>query len=80
MRRRCCDEGQFSPVRYFALFVTDLTVLPFRRGLLLPPGVWWGPIVDSVELPLAAIRAGDFARVPRNIGTARDEGTLHTLA
>ena len=57
--------------------------LPFRRGLLLPPGVWWGPIVDGVELPrmpLAALRAGDFARVPLILGTARDEGMLHTLA
>ena len=57
--------------------------LPFRRGLLLQPGVWWGPIVDGTELPrlpLDAIRAGDFARVPLIIGTARDEGTLHTMA
>ena len=56
--------------------------LRFRRGLLLLPGVWWGPIVDGVELPrmpLAAIRAGEAARVPLIIGTARDEGTLHTL-
>ena len=56
--------------------------LPFKRGLLLPPGVWWGPIVDGVELPrmpLAAIRAGEFTRVPLIIGTARDEGTLHTM-
>jgi len=55
--------------------------LPFRRGLLLQPGVWWGPIIDGRELPrlpLAAIRAGDFAHVPLMIGTARDEGTLHT--
>ncbi|MGE5186941.1 MAG: carboxylesterase/lipase family protein [Acidobacteriota bacterium] len=54
--------------------------LPFRRGMLLPPGVWWGPIVDGRELPkvpLAAIRAGELARVPLMIGTARDEGTLH---
>jgi para-nitrobenzyl esterase len=29
-------------------------------------------------MPLAAIRDGDFARVPLIIGTARDEGTLHT--
>jgi len=60
-----------------------VAALPYRRGLLLLPGVWWGPIVDGVELPrmpLAAIRAGDFARVPLIIGTARDEGTLHTLA
>ena len=57
--------------------------LPFRRGLLLLPGVWWGPIVDGTalpRLPLDAIRAGDFARVPLVIGTARDEGTLHTMA
>lgn len=56
--------------------------LPFKRGLLLPPGVWWGPIVDGVELPtlpLAALRDGDFARVPLMIGTARDEGTIHTM-
>jgi para-nitrobenzyl esterase len=60
-----------------------VAALPFRRGLLLLPGVWWGPIVDGVELPrmpLASIGAGDFARVPLMIGTARDEGTLHTIA
>jgi para-nitrobenzyl esterase len=56
--------------------------LPFKRSLLLPPGVWWGPVVDGVELPrlpLAAMRAGDFARVPLVIGWNRDEGILHTL-
>ena len=56
------------------------SALPYRRGLLLLPGVWWGPIVDGVELPkvpLDALRAGEFARVPLMIGTARDEGTLH---
>ena len=60
-----------------------VAALTFRRGLLLLPGVWWGPIVDGVELPrmpLAAIGAGDFARVPLIIGTARDEGTLHTMS
>jgi para-nitrobenzyl esterase len=60
-----------------------IAALPFRRGLLLLPGVWWGPIVDGLELPrmpLAAIRSGDFARVPLILGTARDEGTLHTAA
>ena len=58
-----------------------VAALPYRRGMLLQPGVWWGPIVDGRELPkvpLAAIRAGEFARVPLAIGTARDEGTLHT--
>jgi para-nitrobenzyl esterase len=56
--------------------------LKFRRGLLLLPGVWWGPIVDGrelPELPLAALRDGNVARVPLMIGTARDEGTLHTM-
>jgi len=58
-----------------------VAALPYRRGMLLEPGVWWGPVVDGRELPkvpLAAIRAGEFARVPLVIGTARDEGTLHT--
>src|SRR5262249_26145021 len=60
-----------------------VAALPYKRGLLLPPGVWWGPIVDGIELPrtpLAAIRDGEFARVPLMIGAARDEGTLHTMA
>jgi para-nitrobenzyl esterase len=50
---------------------------------LLLPGVWWGPIIDGRELPrmpLSAIRAGDFARVPLMIGSVRDEGTLHTMS
>jgi len=56
------------------------SALKFRRGLLLLPGVWWGPIIDGVELPqlpLTAIRDGEFARVPLMIGTALDEGALH---
>ena len=60
-----------------------VAALPFRRGLLLLPGVWWGPIVDGTELPrvpLDAIRAGEFARVPLMLGTARDEGTLHVAS
>jgi para-nitrobenzyl esterase len=59
------------------------TALPMRRGTLLVPGVWWGPIVDGVELPaqpLAAMRAGAFARVPLLIGWNRDEGILHTVS
>jgi para-nitrobenzyl esterase len=58
-----------------------VAALPYRRGMLLQPGVWWGPIVDGRELPkvpLAAIRAGEFAHVPLMIGTALDEGALHT--
>jgi para-nitrobenzyl esterase len=58
------------------------TALPIRRGLLLLPGVWWGPIIDGRELPMLpidAIRAGEFAHVPLVIGTAVDEGALHTM-
>lgn len=60
-----------------------VSALPYRRGLLLQPGVWWGPTVDGAELPrrpLAAIAAGDFAKVPLLLGTARDEGTIHTFS
>jgi len=59
-----------------------VTALKMRRGLLLLPGVWWSPFVDGVELPkvpLVAIRAGEAAQVPLLLGTARDEGTLHTM-
>jgi para-nitrobenzyl esterase len=58
------------------------TALPYRRGLLLEPGVWWGPIVDGRELPqvpIDAIRAGNFAHVPLVMGGAVDEGSLHTM-
>lgn len=37
-------------------------------------------LVELPRMPLAAICAVDFARVPLIIGTARDEGMLHTLA
>jgi para-nitrobenzyl esterase len=50
---------------------------------LLLPGVWWGPIIDGVELPsvpLKLMRTGDFAKVPLLIGATRDEGTVHTRA
>lgn len=59
-----------------------VTALKYRRGLLLQPGVWWGPTVDGVALPkepLVAMRAGEEAKVPLMIGTARDEGTLHVM-
>ena len=55
--------------------------LPMKRGLILPPGVWWGPVVDGVVLPrspLAQLRAGEFARVPVIVGANHDEGSLHT--
>jgi para-nitrobenzyl esterase len=57
--------------------------LPMKRGFLLPPGVWWGPVVDGVELPrqpIDLLRAGDFARVPLLVGANRDEGTVHTVS
>jgi para-nitrobenzyl esterase len=56
--------------------------LPYKRGMLLHPGVWWGPIVDGVSLPrlpLVAMRAGEVAKVPLVIGWAQDEGTIHTM-
>jgi para-nitrobenzyl esterase len=55
--------------------------LPLKRGVLLPPGVWWGPVVDGIDLPrvpLAAMRSGDFAHVPVIIGWNKDEGVLFT--
>jgi para-nitrobenzyl esterase len=55
--------------------------LPLKRGVLLSPGVWWGPVVDGIELPrvpLAAMRSGDFAHVPVIIGWNKDEGVLFT--
>lgn len=59
-----------------------IKLLPMKRSLLLPPGVWWGPVVDGVDLPrepMEAIRRGEFARVPMMVGANRDEGTLHTI-
>jgi hypothetical protein len=52
-----------------------------KRSFVLPPGVWWAPVVDGSELPevpLVALRAGRGANVPLVIGWNRDEGTLHT--
>lgn len=62
--------------------VALLDALPMKRGLVLSPGVWWGPVVDGVELPqepLDQMRAGDFAKVPLMVGAARDEGALHVV-
>lgn len=59
-----------------------LAALPMKRGLVLLPGIWWGPVVDGVELPrepLEQIRAGGFANVPLLLGAARDEGALHVI-
>jgi hypothetical protein len=42
-------------------------MLPIKRGLLLRPGIWWGPVADGSELPslpLTALRRGAFAKVP----------------
>lgn len=60
-----------------------LHALPQKRGLVLPPGVWWGPVVDGTELPavpLDALRANAGANVPVIVGWNRDEGTLHTIS
>ncbi len=60
-----------------------LRALPLKRGLILPPGVWWGPVVDGIELPavpLTALRAGGGANVPLIVGWNRDEGSLHTIS
>ena len=59
-----------------------VAALPMKRSLPLAPGVWWGPVVDGVELPrlpIDAMRAGDFAHVPFLVGWNRDEGILHTV-
>ncbi len=59
-----------------------LRALPLKRGLILPPGVWWGPVVDGIELPmvpLQALRSRGGANVPVIIGWNRDEGSLHTI-
>ena len=60
-----------------------VSALPIKRGLLLRPGIWWGPVADGIELPtlpLTALRRGAFAKVPLIIGWNRDEGMLFTHA
>jgi para-nitrobenzyl esterase len=60
-----------------------LRALPPKRGFILPPGVWWGPVVDGIELPavpLQALRAGEGAKVPLIVGWNRDEGSIHTIS
>ncbi len=58
-----------------------LRALPGRRGYILPPGAWWGPVIDDdlPAQPLELLRAGKGANVPLLIGWNRDEGTLHTI-
>jgi para-nitrobenzyl esterase len=77
----CSGEAEVACLRQKS--ADDIAkALPFRRGLLLSPGVWWGPVVDGVELPrlpLDAMRAGESAGVPLIIGATRDEGNLHTV-
>jgi len=78
-----CTDGDVAACLRSKSADALVSALKYKRGLLLLPGVWWGPIVDGVELPrvpLAAIRAGDFARVPLIVGTAADEGKLHTMS
>ena len=57
-----------------------LRALPGRRGYILPPGAWWGPVIDGHDLaatPLSLLRAR--GGVPLLVGWNRDEGTLHTI-
>jgi para-nitrobenzyl esterase len=52
-----------------------------KKGFILSPGIWWGPVVDGTELPvlpIQALRAGQGADVPLLIGWNRDEGVSHT--
>ncbi len=61
---------------------TVLTGLPARKALIGPTGVDWGPVVDGVvlpALPIDAIRAGHFAKVPVLLGSNHDEGNLFTF-
>jgi len=58
-----------------------LRALPGRRGYILKPGAWYGPIVDGVELtaqPLEMLRAVP-STVPLLVGWNRDEGALHVV-
>ena len=60
-----------------------VAALSMKRGLILRPGVWWGPVIDGVELtqmPFAALSAGDHARVPLIVGWNQDEGIVHTVS
>ncbi len=58
-----------------------LAALPGKRALIGPTGVDWGPVVDGAalpSLPLDAIRAGQWAKVPVLLGSNHDEGNLFT--
>ena len=55
--------------------------LPMKRSMLLPPGVYWGPVVDGEvlpEMPIKAITSKKTPDLPLLIGWARDEGVIHT--
>jgi len=57
-----------------------LRALPTKRGYVVSPGVWWGPVVDGRLLPvvpLEALRRGTAAPVPLLVGWNRDEGKIH---
>jgi para-nitrobenzyl esterase len=56
--------------------------LPVKRGFVLKPGVWWGPVVDGTEVPavpLEVLRAGRGANVPLVVGWNEVEGVAHTM-
>ncbi|HTJ44000.1 MAG TPA: carboxylesterase family protein [Kofleriaceae bacterium] len=76
-----CDPDDDACMRAAPLD-TIVHAMPFKRGLLLHPGVWWGPVVDGDTLPrvpLDAIARGESADVPLLIGWNEAEGVLHTL-
>ncbi len=78
-----CDDADPLVCLRAAPAAAVVAALPIKRGSILHPGVWWGPVVDGVELPvrpLAAMRAGTSAPVPLLIGANRDEGIIHTIS
>jgi para-nitrobenzyl esterase len=60
---------------------TVLTALAGRTAGIGATGATWGPVVDGVELPVLpihALEAGSFTKVPLLLGTNHDEGNLFT--
>ena len=60
---------------------TVLTALAGRKAGVGAQGAVWGPVVDGVELPtlpIHALTAGTFNKVPVLLGTNHDEGNLFT--
>ena len=78
-----CREGSVADCLRSKSTDELISALAPKRGMILKPGVWWGPVIDGVELPqlpLEAMRAGSFAHVPLIIGWNQVEGVLHTVS